>query len=83
MWLSDFNWNWWWDQHRLVYHEDSVQKKNQGCLTDKRINKVVYVYDASDSHKCLVYLFQKYVGLLPDVKSCKKLYMRSEIKQTP
>ena len=60
---------------RLVYKEDPLQKTNQGGLVCKRSNKVVYVYESVSLRKCPVHLYEKYIGLLPKPKSCKKLYM--------
>ena len=68
---------------RLVYHEDPLQKTNQGGLICKRNNKVVYVYECSNVTKCPVRLFEKYIGLLPKLKSCKKLYMRPKLRYNP
>ena len=70
-------------KERLVYREDALQKTNQGGLTAKSNNKVVYVYPASDLRRCPVRLFKKYIGLLPNGKSCGKLYLRPKQKKTP
>ena len=43
----------------------------------------MYVYEAGDYAKCPVHLFRKYIGLLPEGKSCKKLYLRQRVKVTP
>ena len=68
---------------RLIHKEDPLQKTNQGGLVAKRTNKVVYVYEASDQMKCPVRIFTKYIGLLPEGKSCKKLYLRPRVKFNP
>ena len=62
---------------RLVYVEDPLQKTNQGGLLSKNSNKTVYVYPSSDIRRCPVYYFKKYVGLLPESRRCKKLYLRA------
>ena len=60
----------------LVYTEDPLQKNNQGGLTCKVKPKVVNIYPANDKSRCPVYLYKKYVGLLPETLRCKKLYLR-------
>ena len=71
------------NRERLVYREDPLQKTNQGGLMSKRNNKIVYVYSASERTRCPVALFKKYVRLLPNGRSCKKLYLRPKVKFTP
>ena len=61
---------------RLVYREDPLQKNNQGSLICKSKPKIVNVYAASNKAKCPIAIFKKYCGLLPQSKSCKKLYLR-------
>ena len=61
---------------QLVYHEDPLQKTNQGGLSSKGKSKIVYVYPSSSTRNCPVYLVKKYLGLLPQSKKCKKLYLR-------
>ena len=68
---------------RLVYREDPLQKTNQGGLVCKRTNKVVYVYESASLRKCPVRLYEKYIGLLPEPKSCRKLYMRPRMRCSP
>ena len=68
---------------RLVYREDPLQKTNQGGLGSKGNVKSVQVYESEDKARCPVRLFMKYVGLLPDAKTCRKLYMRPKIKAIP
>ena len=61
----------------LVYTEDPLQKTNQGGLACKVKPKVVNIYPATDKMRCPVYLYKKYIGLLPKKKlRCKKLYLR-------
>ena len=67
----------------LVYHEDPLQKTNQGSLVCKGTNEVVYVYEASDRNRCPVNIYEKYCGLLPVGKSCSQLYLQPKIKFTP
>ena len=64
----------------LVYKEDPLQKTNQGGLVCRRNNKVVYVYKSTSLRKCPVLLYEKYIGLLPEPKSCKKLYMHPRMR---
>ena len=66
---------------RLVYKEDPLQKMNQGGLICK--GKIVYIYGASDKSHCPLQIFRKYVGLLPQTKSCRKLYLRCKKVPTP
>ena len=68
-------------RERIVYKEDPLQKTNQGGLTSRKSNKTVYVYAASRRDRCPIYHFKKYLGLMPQSKSCKKLYLRC--KKTP
>ena len=65
------------------YQEDPLQKTNQGGLTNKNSSKTVYVYCASDRRRCPVRLFKKYVGLLPQTRSCRKLYLHCRKAPTP
>ena len=68
---------------RLVYHEDPLQKINQGGLVCKGSSKVVFVYGSSDKMRCPLCLFKKYVSLLLNSKSCKKFYLCPKKKVTP
>ena len=67
----------------LVYREDGVVKNNQGGIGSRNTNKVVKVYPAADFRRCPVRLFVKYVNLLPEGKSCGKLYLHPKAKYTP
>ena len=53
-----------------------MQKTHQGGLINKGNSKTVYVYPASNKKQCPVAMDKKYTGLLPQSKSCKKLYLR-------
>ena len=66
-----------------MYHEDALQKTNQGGLTAKNNTKVVYVYPASNAMHCPVKVFKKYIRLMPQSQSCGKLYLRLRQKFTP
>ena len=68
---------------RLEYKEDAKQKTHQGGLTCKGSVKSVQVYESEDKKRCPVRLYSKYVGLLPEAKSCKKLYMLPKLKAIP
>ena len=68
---------------RLCYHENPLQKTNQGSLNCKRNTKVVFVYETSNPARCPIKIFHKYVSLLPVAKSCKKIYMRPKVKPLP
>ena len=67
----------------LVYTEDPLQKTNQGGLNVKKFNKIVKVFPSSNKMKCPVYIYKKYVGLLPRSSVCKKFYLRCKKKPTP
>ena len=67
----------------LVYKEDPLQKTNQGGLESKGKSKMVHVYPASDQNRCPVRIYKKYIGLMPESKTCKKLYLRCKKKVTP
>ena len=67
----------------LVYREDPLQKTNQGGLIGKCQNKVVKVFPSANRSRCPVKLFGKYIGLLPNSKSCGKLYLHPRAKPTP
>ena len=67
----------------LMYREDPLQKSNQGGLSSRSSNKIVKVFPASDKTRCPVQLFIKYLGLLPEGKSCGKLYLCPRQKYTP
>ena len=67
----------------LVYCEDPLQKTNQGGLVGSLSSKKVTVFPSSDPKKCPVRLFAKYCALLPQGKSCGKLYLRPRPKPTP
>ena len=56
---------------------------NQGGLTSRQNIKIVRVFPASDKRRCPVRLFLKYVNLLPNGKSCGKLYLWPKQKYTP
>ena len=60
-----------------------MQKTNQGGLLCKGSSKTVKVFAASNAQRCPVRLFVKYIGLLPQTKSCGKLYLRPRSKPTP
>ena len=70
-------------REKIVYKEDPLQKTNQGGLSSKKNNKVVYVYPASRRDRCPIYHYKKYLGLLPQSKSCKKLYLRCKKNALP
>ena len=59
----------------LVYREDPLQKTNQG-LVSKAKRKIVYIYGASNVRHCPIAILKKYCRLLPDSKTCRKLYLR-------
>ena len=67
----------------LVYKEDPLQKNNQGGLICKGTSKIVYIYAASERARCPIYLYKKYVSLLPMSRSCKKFYLRCRKNPTP
>ena len=67
----------------LVYQEDPLQKTNQGGLEAKGTSKKVQVYAASNSCRCPIRLFKKYVNLLPESLKCKKLYLRVRKRISP
>ena len=71
------------DKECLIYTEDALQKTNQGGLKCKPRTKVVYVYPSTNVQRCPVRLFKKYIGLLPQAKSCKKLYLHAKKKVCP
>ena len=70
-------------RERLIYREDPLQKTSQGGLVCKGTSKVVYIYGTSNRARCPIYLFKKYVGLMPQTKSCKKFYLRCRKVPTP
>ena len=59
------------------------KKLTRGGLQCKGRNKIVYVYPASTIRRCLVYFLKKYIGLMPDSKRCKKLYLSCKKYPTP
>ena len=59
----------------MVYHEDPLQKTNQGGLTSKGNNKTVFVYPSTDVTRCPVRIFSKYLNLMLNTMRCKKLYL--------
>ena len=67
----------------LIYQEDPLQKTNQGGLKCKLKKKIIYVYPSDNVERCPVRIYKKYIGLLPPLKACKKLYMRVKQKSTP
>ena len=67
----------------LLYQEDALQKTNQDSLVGKPSHKIVRVFPSGDKNRCPVRLFGKYVGLLPQGRSCGKLYLRPRQKYTP
>ena len=71
------------DKEIIIYREDPLQKTNQGGLVNKPHNKVVKVFPSADVRQCPVRIFAKYCGLLPQSKSCGKLYLRPRSKPTP
>ena len=58
----------------LVYHEDPLQKTNQGGLVCKNKSKTVFVYCATNRTQYPVQLFKKYVRLMPEKKRVVKSY---------
>ena len=68
---------------RLVYREDPLQKNNQGGLECKSKPKTVFIYEASNKARCPISIFKKYIGLLPESKSCRKMYLRCRKNPTP
>ena len=70
-------------QEILIYREDPLQKNNQGGINSKPYNKIVKVFPSSDRTRCPACLFGKYIGLLPQGRSCGKLYLRPKVKCTP
>ena len=70
-------------RERLVYCEDPLAKNNQGGIGSRNSSKVVYVYGASNESRCPIRLFKKYIKLLLEPKSCKKLYMRPRVNPNP
>ena len=70
-------------QEILVYHEDPLQKTDQGGLDSKTHNKIVKVFPSTNFRRCPVMLYGKYIGLLPSGKSCGKLYLRPKVRNTP
>ena len=67
----------------LVYREDQLQKTNWGGLACRGESQTVHMYTASDGWRCLIALFKKYVRLLPESESGKKLYVQCKKKQCP
>ena len=67
----------------IMYQEDPLQKTNQGGLNSKGANKIVHVYESSNSERCPIRIFKKYAALLPESVKCKKLYLRCKKKTTP
>ena len=68
---------------QLVYREDPLQKTNQGGLECNGTRKVVYVYGAEDQRRCPLQILKKYIGLLPETKQCKKLYLQAKERASP
>ena len=67
----------------MVYWEDPLQKTNQGGLVCKNRNKIVHVYLSSNPIRCPIRLYKKYIGLLPQSMSCRKLYLRCKKRMNP
>ena len=67
----------------MIYCEDPQHKTNQGGLNSKRTSKVVKVFPSANVSRCPVRLYGKYIGLLPQSKSCGKLYLRPKVKKCP
>ena len=67
----------------LVCRKDPMQKNNQGGIGSKNASKVVKVFSASDFRRYPVRLFVKYVNLLPQGRSCGKLYLHPRAKPIP
>ena len=63
-------------KERLVYTEDPLQKTNQGGLVSRGKPKRVVVYPSQHQLRCPVFLYKKYVKLLPNTTRCSKLYLR-------
>ena len=74
-------------QRCVVYSEDSITKTNDGGLSSLRKDrKVVWVYPSSNPIRCPVRLIDKYMSLLPPVKtenSKHNFYLRSLEKPNP
>ena len=43
----------------------------------------MYVYESASLRKCPVQIYEKYIGLLPKPKSCKKLYTHPRLMYSP
>ena len=67
----------------IVYKEDPLQKTNQGGLGCRNDTKIVKVFTSSNVQRCPVRILSKYLGLLPQSKSCGKLYLRPKKKPFP
>ena len=67
----------------LIYKEDPLQKTNEGGLCSKQTKEIVKVFPSENPSRCPVRLFGKYVGLLPNGRSCGKLYLRPKVKTNP
>ena len=66
----------------LKYTADVKNKTNQGGLINKyHAPKVVHVYENDNRQRCLVRLYEKYIGLLPSSQKHQELYMYG--KKTP
>ena len=67
----------------MVYKEDPLQKTNQGGLVCKSRGKIVYVYASSNSERCPLRIYRKYISLLPQTLKCNKLYLQCRKKPMP
>ena len=71
----------------LVYTEDTATKANDGGLNSMhRERKVVWVYPSESPERCPVHIIDKYISLLPPVKTSTKgfnFYLHSLEKYTP
>ena len=68
----------------LVYREDPLQKTNQGGLLSKGKSKVVWIYPVENNpERDPVFVYKKYLSLMPSGTSCSKLYLRPRKLPTP
>ena len=65
---------------KIIYSEDPLHKTAQGGIGCKSSRKIVHVYPSSDISRCPVRIIKKYCGLLPQVKTCQKFYMRPKMR---
>ncbi len=70
----------------LQYTEDFHSKTNQGGIANrKHVNKSIHAYGHSCQERNIVYLYEKYVGLLPKESKSDALYKYAAVtaKRTP